>query len=196
VKKILLLGSMALLALAFAIPASASASVWTYGGEEVGEGEVYAQSFEGSIGWDHYVGGWGPSGFHCAAAMEIEAEGPSAGRVSSFSQNPASCSKYGAWTNCNLASYSTNLSNGWNLDVEALPGTLTTPGQPVKITDVFAAGCKYGGHNIWVNQWSFTPTLNAEGRLVSFTLTGNSVQTGAPYEISMTSTGASELGLS
>ncbi|HEV7769188.1 MAG TPA: hypothetical protein VGO66_00845 [Solirubrobacterales bacterium] len=189
-RKLALLASMALIALAFALPASASAyTEWTYNGAPLEEGEVASQSFEGKFSW--WILQLGK--YSCDVSVEIEAEGFTGGWVSSFLQDAESCSGTLFWGGCQLVAYPNSLG-GAKVDVASSPPKVSNPGEKVEILDVFE-GCQAPWRTMKVPYFDMVTTLDEEGRIASITLQSYD-QFGLPVVIGpLTPAESPELGL-
>lgn len=177
-KKFLLLASTALVALAFAVPASASAYQWTSNGLELGEGETVAQTFEGRVGYFYAPPAyWTYTSFYCDATIRIEAEGPSGesipARITQFERDPSSCEGVGPMLgHCKAKSLSSNVASGWSLDVASSPAKLSLPGGYVKINDEYEGSeCGKTVRSMEFSNLEFIPTLE-NGFLKEFRLKG------------------------
>jgi hypothetical protein len=174
-KRIILLAAMALVVLA--VPASASAYTWghnTYGPvTELEEGVTLNEYYTGVIGFDFgYSGIWIPKGgFFCETTVQIEAEGPSAGRIVKFERDPNLCQGTGSWAGCELKSGSTNIADGWNIDVSSSTPQIVSASGEIKIFDQYQ-NCNQGSRTTSYKSLELIPTLNGEGRLTEFVLKG------------------------
>jgi hypothetical protein len=177
-KKIALLVSMSLAALAFAIPASASAyTEWTVFGQGEGEGtEVY----EGPFTWQIKSPYLDPGAFRCNAAITLEVvkPGESAGesRIVGFERDPSSCVGEGSYSNCPLKSMSDNLSSGWDVNLGS-PLTVTNHSTgPIVIAtkyDYVNSMCpRTQDEGRFGSGLEFVPTLDKYGQITEFKLNG------------------------
>lgn len=174
-RKMALLATMATMALAFAIPASASAYTWTVDWYQEGpvsmEAEETAwQSYEGNFGFS--LGSQG--GFSCETTIEIEAEGPSAGKIIDFIRNPSECQGTGNYANCVLEGESNNVASGWNIDVGLPSPMVTGSGSGLEVHDDYdyEQDCPFPGRTIRLSSLELVPTLNEQGMITQFTLEG------------------------
>ena len=170
-KKMMLFATTAAAIAAFAVPASASAAdVWTDDHVELGEGETAAQPFEGFLQFSAAPFGT----FGCEVTVVVEAEGPVSGTVTEFSPTTETCVGTGIfYDKCKLAGHSTNINDGWEIDVSTTPATVTRPGGNVTIRTAYAS-CPSGatGSHLEFASIAVTPTLNAEGTIVSLSIAG------------------------
>ena len=127
IKKMLLLASMALAAVAFAAPATASAvDVWTADGDTLGPGNEATAGFEGFINFTtpppavpvH-------SSFGCQVTVAIKAVGEAGGTVESFNPTTDTCQGTGIFVNCKLKEDTSNPP--WNISIASTPGTVSGP---------------------------------------------------------------------
>jgi hypothetical protein len=97
-KKMMLLASMALAAVAFAVPASASAHEWTH------EGAGFAGNLE--VGLNGFAAFGGPGeNFGCATHADATLEGgTTTGEITAFNINTAACAAEGNFVGCELES--------------------------------------------------------------------------------------------
>lgn len=119
IKKMLLLASMALAAIAFAAPATASAE-WTHEGEPIGDKANI--SLSGTVGF----AGAGGAAFECVVHSSVTLEPGTTGTVKSFQITTNTCKGTGPLENCVLA----------NDTVIGLPWVVHTNGTAMTITDV------------------------------------------------------------
>lgn len=173
-KKLLMMVSMALLALAFAVPASASAySSWTINGapSETTGYEEFSGKFK--ISPDVNAGPYVGSALHCDASLVVEAYPESAkGQISSFTfDDLGSCEGTGLWANCVGTSYEEHFS-GAPINMAASPTSFGGGEFELSYT-VYLGGA---GCSDWVRAPSFsgpqemTPILNEQGRVVGLKL--------------------------
>ena len=121
IKKMLLVASMALAAVAFAAPGMASAAEWTHEGEPLAE-EVTVQ-FEGTAKFEDQEG----NGVECTDAYaDVDLEPGSTGKVTSFGPtNVSNCHVLGSLGSvCSLEEV-TSLALPWEVDVNAANFTIT-----------------------------------------------------------------------
>jgi hypothetical protein len=173
-KKLLMTASAALLALAFAVPASASAySNWTINGEpsETTGYEEFAGKFK--ISPDVLIGPGAGSTLHCDATLTVEAQPESAkGQISSFEFTDLNgCEGTGVWANCIGTSYEEHFS-GAPINMGASPTSFGSNEFELSYA-VYLGGA---GCSDWVRAPSFTgpqemtPILNGQGRVVGLKL--------------------------
>jgi hypothetical protein len=181
-KKLLMMISTALLALAFAVPASASAYTdWTVNGESELESSSY-EEFSGKFRLSPLITQGPASGsyFKCDATFTVEAypiweEGPAQGRITYFKFDTESCEGVGIWQNCKGAEPYTQNFSGAQIDMSASPPSLSRPngGISYKMALQGCGGEWFNSPNI-ENPVEITPTLNEQGRIVSLKLDGES----------------------
>jgi hypothetical protein len=173
-KKLLMTLSIGLLALAFAIPASASAySNWTINGapSETTGYEEFSGKFK--ISPDVLAGPGAGSTLHCDATFTVETNPESAkGQVSSFEFTDLNaCEGTGVWANCIGTSYEEHFS-GAPINMGASPTSFGGGGFELSYT-VYLGGA---GCSDWVRAPSFsgpqemTPILNEQGTIVGLKL--------------------------
>ena len=121
-KKLTLLAGMALAAVAFAIPAFASAGAWQHNGVPLGAQQHLTQSYEGPL--VAIAGGAGQ--FSCVVTVTITAEGPNNGQVQEFSLATESCEGQGAFAGCVVVHHTTNLP--WQINNAGNPAVVIKPG--------------------------------------------------------------------
>lgn len=172
-KKMMLLASMALAALAFAVPASASAYEWTvFGGSEpVTEGQVASDPYEGDFGFLFQPGN---TGYTCHADLMLNGYGPdgngvSTGEISDLKLDPESCQGSGAYAGCELTSQSNNLT-GKLFSIASSPFSISN----AQIIERFENCSNEYLKSKQLNFASleFVPTLDAQGVITEFTLEG------------------------
>jgi hypothetical protein len=175
IKKMLLLGAMALAAVAFAVPATASAAdEWTDNHVPLQEGQTANQSFEGFLSFNA-----GPNGtFGCDVTVEIEAEGGSHATIKKFNPTTSTCKGTGpAFTNCELIADKSNvLSAGWDLSfttTTAGAGTLTATTGDLTIHNEYA-GCTSGlpTSHLEFKSIAVTPTLDSKDTITGIHIGG------------------------
>jgi hypothetical protein len=134
-KKMLLLASMALAAIAFSVPASASALEWTHNGAEF-EGEV-EDTLSGSLFFGNPEAG--QTKFGCNLHIGIIAHGGTTTSTSgNISRTTETCAGEGAFTGCELVEDETT---GLPADVHTTgTNTLTITG-PIVIHNVYDEDC-------------------------------------------------------
>ena len=169
IKKMLLLASMALAAVAFAVPATASAKtdVWTADGETLGPGEEATAGFEGFLAFTtpqpavpvH-------STYGCQVTVAINAVGEAGGTVEAFNPTTGTCEGTGVFTGCKLKEHTTNPP--WNINVATTPGSVTGP---ITIHNIYE-GCGFGSptSHLVFNAVSVEPTVI--GGDLTFTVAG------------------------
>jgi hypothetical protein len=199
-RKLVLLAAMALAAVAFAVPASASASTWTVEGAPLYEGETWNETYQGSFGYSVNVYGK----FQCSATIELELEGGTSAeaataKIVKFERVAKTCSGSGFfWANCKLASGSSNVASGWNVNVTPPTPELTSPSGEIVVTDKYE-GCTSGatGRTTRFREpMELIPTLNAQNRITGLALEGKTVGLDpGPYGVFTAVAGSPALGL-
>jgi len=144
-KKLALLASTALLVVAFAIPASASAyTQWTISesGEEYNPA-VTEDVYEGSFGWTLIPG----SGIKCNTEVGLMVSvqgGSSESEFTKFAIDPSSCEGWGNYANCTVKSTISNVSD-WKVEMGS-PLPVRAPGKNVFIETTYkstGSSCAY-----------------------------------------------------
>ena len=174
-KKLLMLFSTALLALAFAVPASASAGYnnWTFTGEKSFEP---FEDFEGRFTVAEITAGpLAGSSLHCDAAFTVEAQLAGAkGRISAFEFDMETCEGVGRWANCVGDSYKEDIS-GTPIDMGATPTSFGGGGEgasyEVKLKSQ-GGTCIADSDYASFYEGEMIPTLSETGRVLSFELVG------------------------
>lgn len=208
---------MVLVALALAIPASASAySSWTANGSAVPAEEVAVGTYsEENWGAEEYASAenfgfdlWWAGNFNCRAAADITVkgtkDGKGLGQVSKLNVDSEFCFGEDAFAGCELESFSNNIP--WDIKVEGeKPGRLhvtkTSGSKEIEFKFEFQE-C----NNPLVSTTSQTfsyhymdmiPTVDAAGKLTSYMLEGTStngyIGTYGPFNFDISS--EDELGL-
>lgn len=184
-RKLLLLTTMALAALALAIPASAAAYTWTVNGlhegqeeyEPLGEGEESGPVvYYGTIGHKNMT--FPSRTWSCEAEITLNAEGPSQGAVVDFESDKQTCVGTGAYQGCNLVLEETNVYDAegnpaWLIDVGAEPANVShSRGESLEVSHVELSGCFAPGIYYEFEELELVPTLDQEGGLEGFALKG------------------------
>jgi hypothetical protein len=156
-KRLLLVGAIAAFA-AFAVPATASASVWKDGSTNVSKfveiGLTGAEVFETSEG----------NGMGCEVHATLTTEGGSTGKITKYETK--SCSlKFGSFSKCEVSS-SEARGLPWTVDVNT--SNLTITGWHIK--RLFKAGCGTTELNKTVG--SVTVTLNTPSSITGMEFLG------------------------
>jgi len=190
-KKIVLLAVMALVAVVVAIPASASADVWTDNGIQLGEGETANQSFEGFLQLN--AGANGTLG--CQVTVEIEAEGPSGGRITKFNPTTSTCEGTKVFAGCVVTSDSSNIGGGWNISSASTPLSVTAAGGLNLTLHVHFKSCFSALTTIHIEfgAWFLSVTLSS-GLISKLSVSGTST-TGVVISGSLTPESTPTLGL-
>jgi hypothetical protein len=170
-RKITILASLALGALAFAIPASASAEVtWTDRHMHVGNGEKTAEKpFEGFL--EFFAGG--ENTFGCQVTVKVIAEGPNKGEVTSFQPTTTECVGKGVFVGCQIEKHTANTP--WDLDLtenETITVTPRPPAEDLTIHNEYKEGCAVPTSHLEFPDATLTPTLDGEGTITSLSLSG------------------------
>jgi len=132
-KKMMLLAGMALAAIAFAVPASASAQVWN---------GTHTDTLTGFISFGNPVAGQSKFGCEAHAAFTVE-EGTTTGELETFVPTTETCVGEGAFAGCSLVEDETTIPAGTAIHItETNKVTLTTPiGSPIVIHNVYNSTC-------------------------------------------------------
>jgi len=172
-KKMMLLAGMALSAIAFAVPASASAFEWT---DEGGAFEGTAtDTLSGRISFGNPEAG--KTKFGCIAHAGLNVKGGSTtGSLTSFSPTTGTCSGEGTFAGCTLAEDSTTIPASASLDITGTNTvTLTTAaGEPIVLHNVYKVGCPIEKSTLTVSHLTITGTnSNLTDATVSGTATSH-----------------------
>jgi hypothetical protein len=190
IKKLALLLSTAALALAFAIPATASAyTSWTtaFNGVEIAELST-EDVYEGTFKWktpytsviecDAKIGLW----------VETYGEPPGASDLTEFAIDASSCEGFGVYKNCTIKSTTSNFPN-WYIELGS-PLTVRAPGENVFIELKYQSvgGGYYCAMESYSNRAEFLaenlqllPTFSKKGGITAITFKGLSTS-GTNYE--------------
>jgi hypothetical protein len=143
-KKMMLLASMALAAVAFAVPASASALEWTDNGSAF-EGTA-SDTLTGFFGFGNPEPG--KTKFGCVVHFGFSVTGGSTtGSLNSYTPTTATCKGEGAFTGCELVEDATTIPAGTAIHITGTnSATVTAPEveeeiQPIVLHNVYNAGC-------------------------------------------------------
>jgi hypothetical protein len=173
-KKMMLLSSMALAAVAFAVPASASAqALWAHDGVPLSHETV---TFSGFAEF-HLIDSPVPASFGCVvhATVTIYNDPEAHGDVTDFEVTTETCEGTGVLKGCQLIGHS-NTAEGagsWTVDVTTEHFTITN----VQITDAFNEGCAAPGAILHFPEITAAPD-NAE-EISSVTISGLGESTGS-----------------
>jgi hypothetical protein len=157
-RKMGLLSAMALAALAFAIPASASAGMFLHEGAPIAAGGE-TETFEGTV---EFTGG-----VHCENAVAEVHITTNSASVESFEAEGCNTIETIKAVGCNLTSETAplatfagpNTGEGWPVDVGATSFTITSP----VIDNPMAAGCMFGANiKVTGGEVIATPTNSEE----------------------------------
>ena len=171
IKKMLLLAGMALAALAFTVPATASAvDVWTVDGETLGPGEEATQAFEGFFGFTTPI----PivpvhTTFGCEITITINAVGQSGGTVEVFNKTTETCKGTGVFGGCTVKSHSSNPP--WAIDISTTPATVTGPITVHNVYDKAEGNCPIATTHLVFNSLSVMP-ISSEGSVTELVISG------------------------
>jgi len=162
-KKMTLLAGMALAAIAFAVPASASALEWT------DNGAAFTGTASDTLSGFIAFGEPGGTEFGCVAEVGISATGGSAnGSVTSFTPNTAECAGTGPFSGCELESDSTTGLPAAVSIVET--SKLTMSNASIVIHNVYKPGCLIEKVTLTVSHLTFN--LNGRSDLTDVTVEG------------------------
>jgi len=187
-KKMMLLAVAAAALVAFVVPASASADVWTDNHNTLEEGQTANQSFEGVLKFFA-----GPTTtFACNVTVEIEAEGPSGGRVTKFNPTTTECEGTGGFAGCELEADSSNISEGWNINIASTPILVTASSGNITIHNEYA-GCAAPDTDLAFTSITVTPT-QVEGTITKLSISGTATN-GAVAAGSVTPESSLTLGI-
>ena len=174
-KKMMLLASMALAAIAFAVPASASALEWTDEGSSF-SGEI-GDTITGFIAFGNPVAG--QTKFGCEAHAEIDfIGGGTTATLTSFEPTTGTCVGEGSFTGCKLVEHQTTIPSGTRIHILGTNTmTLTTPaGEPIVLHNVYDTGCAIEKSTLTVTHLHMsTPTVaqgNTNSSLTDVTVSG------------------------
>jgi hypothetical protein len=165
-KRIAIVASLALAAVALAVPTAASAQqlTWTHDHVLLGENDEVEQHLEGRLKFA--AAGAENNNFSCVVTVTLVAEGEHHGTVTKFEPTTETCIGEGAFTGCTLTSH--------NSDV---PWTVETTGTSLRITDDVAGdmtvqnvyhGCALGipGSHLDIGAAIVTPDQTGEGTTI------------------------------
>jgi hypothetical protein len=185
-KKMMLLAISVGALVAFAVPATASATdVWTdWNGlkhQTLGGGNTANQAFEGLIVFTTGLPLPVESGFGCQVTVEIRAVGPSGGKVTKFNPTTKECVGTGIYDGCTLKGDTTNIRteeeeeffDRWSINVSETPATVTNTIGNLTFHYIYE-GCPSGvtGSHLEFASISVTPTLNVDGTITALSLSG------------------------
>jgi hypothetical protein len=143
-KKMMLLASMALAAVAFAVPASASALEWTDNGAAF-EGTA-SDTLSGFISFGNPEAKQTKFGCVSHAGFSVTG-GSTTGSLTSFTPTTGTCKGEGAFTGCELVEDVTTIPAGTQIHITGPnSATVTAPesegvAEPIVIHNVYNAGC-------------------------------------------------------
>jgi hypothetical protein len=189
-KKMLLL---AIVVVALAAPAAASADQWTGEGETIGAEEAVSESYEGFISFTtpspplpvH-------STFGCEMTMRIVVFGSESGTgnasVSEFGANPLTCKGTGIFAEC-LLSADSYLGFG-SVDINASDLTFTGP---ITMTNFYWGKCPVQASHLTFNSVTATTTNGVLGGISHISLSGTA--TNGASKISGTMQNENSFGL-
>jgi hypothetical protein len=188
-----ILASLALGALAFAIPASASAeATWTDTHVHVGEGEKTDEKpFEGFL--EFFAGG--ENTFGCQVTVKVIVEGPNKGEVTSFQPTTTECVGKGVFVGCQIEEHTANTP--WDLDLtenETITVTPRPPAEDLTLHNEYKEGCAVPTTHVEFPSTTLTPTLDEEGTITSLSLIGTAT-TGAVFAGTLAPEGEKTLGI-
>lgn len=175
IKKILLLASMAVAAIAFAAPASASAE-WTFTDfrdnehKHVETNQHFEQAFEGFLGFSTVVGT-----YQCEVTVKVTTTGPNSAKVKEFNVTTPTCEGTGFFAGCELANDSNNLGETtWTINLTTSDGVMHVKRHAGDLTifNEYKEGCFFETSHLEFGEVTLTPTLDGEGTFSKLTLSG------------------------
>jgi hypothetical protein len=138
-KKMMLLAMAVAAVAAFAVPAAASADVWTDNGTVLEPEEDITQAYEGVLTFN--TGATGT--FGCNVTIVVTTNGPEAAQITKFSPTTTSCVGTVAFKGCELIE---DLSNTpWDVHNATTPLVVTKAGANMTIFNKYKAGSCAGG---------------------------------------------------
>jgi hypothetical protein len=167
-KKMILLASLALAAIAFAVPASASAQVWT---------GTHTDSLTGFIVFGNPAAGQTKFGCEMHVAFTV-AGNTTTGSLETFEPTTATCVGEGSYTGCELVEHETTIPNDTTIHITGTNSvTLTTPtGTAIVIHNIYDEGCAIEKSTLTVTHLTLnTPTVaqgNTDSNLTDVTISG------------------------
>jgi hypothetical protein len=162
-KKMMLLAGMALAAIAFAVPTSASAFEWN---------GTHEDSLTGFLGFGNPAPG--QTKFGCEVHIDIDVAGEtSTGELTGLVPTTATCVGEGSYSGCELVEDSATVAPATQIHiVETNKLTITTPmGEPVVVHYVYDAACPIEKTTLTVTQLAVT-TTNSDLTDVTVTASG------------------------
>lgn len=156
-KKMTLLAGMALAAIAFAAPASASALEWTHNGEE------FEGTLEDTLNGTLWIGNMMPGGnnFGCQIQVNLQVTGgSSSATISSFSPKTKTCQGSGWYVNCEIAEDNITLPVNMTVDIVGTNQvTISAPAEePLVIDYVLNSTCSVEQTTATVTDLTLTGT--------------------------------------
>jgi hypothetical protein len=167
-KKMMLLASLALAAIAFAVPASASAQVWN---------GTHTDSLTGFIAFGNPAAGATKFGCQAHAAFTVTGN-TTTGTLETFVPTTSTCVGEGSFTGCELVEHETTIPNDTTIHITGTNSvTLTTPtGTAIVIHNVYDEGCAIEKSTLTVTHLNLnTPTVsqgNTNSNLTDVTISG------------------------
>jgi len=163
--------AVALAATVGAIPATAAAHVWTDDHVQLEEEGTATQAFEGFF----QVKTPSSGSMGCQVTIQVEASAPSGGVITSFKPTTDTCTGTDQFASCLVTADSSNISDIWLVDVSSTPATIT----PALFFGTIGfqwvlSGCKISSLTQSFSSLSMTPTLDGNGTITQFTLSGTS----------------------
>jgi hypothetical protein len=195
VKRQLVLTTMALAAIAFSVPAMASAEPFTWTDRHVHLEEAEKtepKPFEGRL---EFTTGFGS--FGCDVTVLVVAEGPNKGTVTEFNPTTKTCSGTFAFGGCVLTKDKTNIEEGWHIEVtpSGLMHVTSTSGDLTIHNEYHGcAGGQVTSH-LEFESATLTPTLDPEGTINHLHLSATDTSGTVTAHGSVTPEGEKTLGL-
>jgi len=131
-KKILLLSSMALAAIAFAVPATASATnlTWTDDHVHIAGDDEFTQGFEGPLSFDTPFGSFG-----CEEVTVAVVATSTGATIEEFKPTTNTCTGTGAFVNCELTNDTFNTP--WQVSTTTTDLVVTKTGGDIEIHNFY-----------------------------------------------------------
>ncbi len=197
-RKMMLLAGMALAAIAFAVPASASAASthWTDDHEVVSSPANITAPFEGFLKFT-VAPPFVPvhSTFGCQVTIKVNVTGPTAAQITEFRPTTTECLGTGVFTGCQLEEDVSNVPFSIaNTDADL---DITKPGGDITVFNKYesCAGGALPNSDLLFPSITATPTLDSEGTIEEIHISGTATTTSAAASGSVKPEGANTLGL-
>ncbi len=200
-RKMMLLAGMALAAIAFAVPASASAASthWTDDDVVVDPGVNITAPFEGFLKFT-VAPPFVPvhSTFGCQVTIKVNVTGPTAAQITEFRPTTTVCEGTGIFSGCQLEEDKSNLP--WNITNTHADLDITKGGGIEPDITVFNKyhSCNAGvlpNSDLLFPAITATPVLDGAGTIEEISISGTATTTSAAASGSVKPEGAKTLGL-